>query len=161
EHSMRILILLASCLLAATALAQQEKHLLYMTTPDAAQPGGSGEGLLLFDIDNGHRFVRRIDVPSFKEGVRGISACAATASLYGSRAYLASTTTLDVVDTKTHAIVKSISPIGESGVFPFTVNGAGTRAYVCLGQTVGFDVADLTTGRLLTRVLAGGSAMKR
>src|SRR6478672_10616700 len=79
---MRILILLASCLLTTTTLAQQEKHLLYMTTPDAAQPGGSGEGLLLFDIDNGHRFVRRIDVPSFKEGVRGISACAATGRLY-------------------------------------------------------------------------------
>jgi DNA-binding beta-propeller fold protein YncE len=241
---MRSLIFLISFLLATpAALAQQEKHLLYMTTPDAAQPGGSGEGLMLFDIEDGHRFVRRIDVPSFKEGVRGISACAATGRLYvttsthrlicmdlktdavlwehkydtgcdraaitpdgktlyvpsgwwihdncwlvvsgetgdeiaprikvngashntlasldGSRAYLASTTTLDVVDTKTHQIIQSISPIGESGVFPFTVNGAQTRAYVCLGQTVGFDIADLTTGKVLTRVLPDGPPMRR
>jgi DNA-binding beta-propeller fold protein YncE len=239
---MRILTLLASFLLAVTAVAD-EKHLLYMTTPDAAQAGGSGEGLLIFDIDNGHQFVRRIDVPSFKEGVRGVSACAPTGRLYvttsghrlvcidlktdavlwehkydtgcdraaitpdgkvlyvpsgwwihdncwlvvsgetgdeiaprikvngashntlasldGSRVYLASTTTLDTVDTKTHAITQSISPIGESGVFPFTVNAANTRAYVCLGQTVGFDVADLTTGKVLTRVLAGDSPMRR
>jgi len=214
-----------------------------MTTPDAAQPGGSGEGLLLFDIDHGHQFVRRIDVPSFKEGVRGVSACAHTGRLYvttsghrlvcidlktdavlwehkydtgcdraaitpdgqtlyvpsgwwihdncwlvvsgetgdeiaprikvhgashntlasldGSRVYLASTTTLDTVDTKTHAIIQSISPIGEFGVFPFTVNGANTRAYVCLGQTVGFDIADLTTGKVRTRVLPDGPPMKR
>src|SRR4051794_19053616 len=69
------------CLLAPLAGAQ-EKHYIYMTTPDGAQPGGSGEGLLLFDMDHDHAFVRRIDVPSFKEGVRGVNACAATGKLY-------------------------------------------------------------------------------
>ena len=60
--------------LALTALAHAaepaEKHLLYMASPDGAQPGGSGEGVLIFDIDDGHKFVRRIDVPVFKEGDR-------------------------------------------------------------------------------------------
>lgn len=220
-----------------------ERHLFYMTTPDAAQDGGSGEGLLIFDIDKGHEFVRRVDVPSFKEGVRGIDACAATGRLYittsahrlicmdiksdnvlwektydtgcdrgaitpdgkvlyvpsgwwihdqcwmvvsgetgeeiaprikvngaahntlvsldGTRAYLASTTTLTVIDTKTQKVLQTISPIGESGVFPFTVNGAMTRAYVCLGNTIGFDVADLTTGKVLGRVLTDGEPLRR
>jgi hypothetical protein len=75
-------------------------------------------------------------------------------SLDGARAYLASTTTLSTVDTATHKVIQTISPIGESGVFPFTVNGAKTRAYVCLGKTVGFDVADLATGKATDRVLA-------
>ena len=49
-----------------------EKHLLYFTTPDGAQGGGSGTGLLIYDINDGHKFLRRIDVPSFKGGVRGV-----------------------------------------------------------------------------------------
>jgi hypothetical protein len=39
-------------------------------------------------------------------------------------------------------------------VFPFTVNAAGTRGYVCLGNLVGFDIADLTNGNVIGRVLA-------
>ena len=41
-----------------------------MSTPDGAQSGSSGKGVLIFDIDDGHRFVRRIEIP-FKEGLRG------------------------------------------------------------------------------------------
>jgi DNA-binding beta-propeller fold protein YncE len=229
--------------LGSVAASAQERHLLYMTSPDGAQPGGSGEGLLVFDMDKGHTFVRRIDVPSFKEGVRGINASAATGRLYvttnghrvvcfdlnadkvlwertydtgcdqgaltpdgklfyvpsgfwshdqcwmvlnaisgdeiapriktggnshnslasldGSRVYLGSDLKLTVVDTKDHSTVMSISPIGESGVFPFTFNGAQTRIYACLGKTVGFDIADLTTGKVLTRVVTDGEPIKR
>jgi DNA-binding beta-propeller fold protein YncE len=238
-------IALACFLIAASASLTRaaERHLLYMTTPDAAQGGGSGEGLLIFDIDKGHEFIRRIDVPSFKEGVRGVDACAATGRLYvttsahrlvcmdlktdnvlwektydtgcdrgaitpdgkvlyipsgwwihdqcwlvvsgetgeeiaprikvngaahntlvsldGTRAYLASTTALTVVDTKDHKILQTISPIGETGVFPFTINGAKTRAYVCLGNTIGVDVADLTTGKVLGRILTEGQPIHR
>jgi hypothetical protein len=238
---MRAIWLLAVCLLASAADAQ-EKHLLYMTTPDAAQPGGSGEGIVIFDIDKGHQFVRRIEIPSLKEGVRGVCASAPTQRLYittsahrllcmdlntdkvlwekkyntgcdrpaitpngkflyvpsgwwihdncwmvvsgetgeevaprinvdgashntltsldGKRAYLASTTRLTVVDTKDQSFVQSITPIGEFGVFPFTVNGRGTLAYVCLGKTIGFDVADLTTGQVRGRVLTDGPPIK-
>src|SRR5258705_5014100 len=60
----------------------EEKHLLYFTTPDGAQGGGSGTGLLIYDINDGHKFVRRIDVPSFKGGVRGVCANAITKRLY-------------------------------------------------------------------------------
>jgi hypothetical protein len=43
---------------------------LYMSTPDASQPGGSGNGILVFDLDQNHKFVKRISIP-FKEGLRG------------------------------------------------------------------------------------------
>ena len=59
------------------------KHYLYLSTPDAAQPGGSGSGILIFDIDQGHRFVRRIAVPAFsKEGLRGFCASARNHAAY-------------------------------------------------------------------------------
>src|ERR1051325_10405946 len=59
-----------------------EKHYLYMSTPDAAQKGGSGAGILIYDIEDGHRFVRRIDIPSFKEGLRGFCASAKQRAAY-------------------------------------------------------------------------------
>ena len=62
-----ILLVLSFCVCAARA---EVKRYLYMSTPDASQPGGSGNGVLVFDIDHGHRLVRRIDIP-FKEGLRG------------------------------------------------------------------------------------------
>jgi len=228
--------LLLVAVFAMSALAGEEKHLLYFTSPDGAQGGGSGTGLLIYDIDSGHKFVRRIEVPSFKGGVRGVCANAITKRLYvsttsktlvcidlltdkviwekvydtgcdrmavtpdgktlyvpsgwwggkdhcwmvvdgisgeivkripvksashntltsldGKFAYLASSTTLSVVDVGTNEVLHEIHPIGETGVFPFTVNAAGTRAYVCLGNMVGFDIADLTNGKVLGRVLA-------
>jgi hypothetical protein len=40
-------------------------------------------------------------------------------------------------------------------VFPFTLNGKLTYAYVCLGKHVGFDVVDLAAGKAIHRVHAG------
>ena len=232
-------LLLASLLFAQLARAAEpaEKHLLYMATPDGAQPGGSGTGVLIFDIDDGHKFVRRIDLPVFKEGIRGFCPNAKTHRAYytttnhtlgcldletdkivwekkyptgcdraavtpdgrklyvptgwwvgdgasewfvvdaengeitkhipvrshahntvmgldGQFVYGGSDTTLTVIRTSDDTVVKEIAPIGQSGVFPFTVNSAGTRAYVCLGKTVGFDIADLSTGKVIDRIFA-------
>ena len=232
----RILSLLA-LLLAATVRAD-DRHLLYLASPDGAQPGGSGTGVLIFDMDDGHRFVRRIDIPSFAEGIRGFCPNAATHRAYysttshtlgcldletgavvwekryatgcdraaitpdgkklyvptgwwigeggsewfvvdagtgeitkhlpvksnahntvmgldGKFVYGGSVTTLTVFRTSDDSVVKEIAPVGESGVFPFTVNARGTLAFVCLGKHVGFDVADLTSGKVIHRVLAG------
>jgi hypothetical protein len=51
--------------------------------------------------------------------------------------------------------VRNINNVGESGVFPFTVDSRNRYAYVCLGKHVGFDVVDLRTGEVPQRVLAG------
>ena len=49
------------------------KRYLYVSSPDAAQSEGkSGTGLLVFDMDQGHRFVRRISITHFQEGLRGL-----------------------------------------------------------------------------------------
>ena len=50
------------------------RRYLYCATPDGAQKEGkSGAGILVFDIDHGHQFVKRIDIPDMKEGVRGMT----------------------------------------------------------------------------------------
>src|SRR6266498_3949057 len=57
------------------------KRYLYLGMPDAAQEGGSGKGILVFDIDNNHRFVRRIEI-EFKEGLRGFCGNARRHAVY-------------------------------------------------------------------------------
>ena len=226
------------------AASAAEKHLLYMATPDGAQPGGSHAGVLVFDIDDGHKFVRRIDVPIFKEGIRGFCANAATKRAFytttnhllgcldletdkvvwerryevgcdraaitpdgkklyvptgwwlkgeqsgwlvvdasngdvlkhlrlgdqahntvmfpdGSHVLGGTLTALHMIRTSDDTVVKTIEPIGESGVFPMTVNSRGTLAFVCLGKHIGVDIADLTTGKILHRIMAQDGKLER
>ncbi len=229
---------LAASFLALASAHAEDRDLLYMASPDGAQQGGSGNAVLIFDINNGYKFVRRIEVPLMMEGVRGFCANAATHRAYysttnhtlgcldletdkivwekkypggcdraavtpdgkkiyvptgwwaaegasewfivdaatgeitkhlpvngnahntvmgldGKFVYCGSNTTLTVVRTSDDTVVKAIAPIGESGVFPFTVDSRQKYAYVCLGKHVGFDVADLASGTVIHRVLAG------
>lgn len=82
---MRILLLALSLL---TFAAAAERHYLYVAEPgirNYVQYGGVG--VLVFDIDNGYKFVKRIptwDTPAGKEpeNVKGIAASAATRKLY-------------------------------------------------------------------------------
>lgn len=213
------------------------KRYLYLATPDAAQSGGSGKGILVFDLDAGHRFVRRLEIP-FKEGLRGFCgnakrhsvyysttnhrlgaydletekilwertydlgcdrACItpdglklyvptgwwwrgansgflvinpdngdvlkrlpagpqahnSIASLNGQFAYLGTETNFWVFRTRDDSLAQRFEGVGESGVFPFTVDSRNRFAYICLGQHVGFDVLDLENGKKIHRVRAG------
>jgi hypothetical protein len=62
---------------------------------------------------------------------------------------------LFVADAKKHDVVKKVGPLGGS-VRPFTVNGRQTLAFVCVNDLLGFEVADLNSGKLLHRVEVEG-----
>ncbi|MDH3584490.1 MAG: hypothetical protein OER86_09770, partial [Phycisphaerae bacterium] len=83
---MKTVLLGLAVLLSLGHIALAEPPLrryLYITTPDGAQTQGrSGTGILVFDIDDGHKFVRRIDVPIFKEGLRGFTGNTKTKCVY-------------------------------------------------------------------------------
>jgi DNA-binding beta-propeller fold protein YncE len=233
--------LLASILSAPSpALGQQkgQRHLLYVASPgirDYAQFGG--HGILVFDMDNGYKFVKRIPSPADKEkpaNIKGVCASAATRKLYittpkklfcidlvtekplwtkefkegcdrmsitpdgkllyvpsfegdtwnvidaatgdvvstivtksgahnticgldGQLMYLAGLRSpqLSVADVKTHKVVKTVGPFSAS-IRPFTVNGSQTRCYVNVNNLLGFEVGDLTTGKVLAKVEVQG-----
>jgi DNA-binding beta-propeller fold protein YncE len=82
-----MLLVVASPASAAEKAATGERHYLYVAEPgvrDYVEWGGAG--ILVFDMDNGHGFVRRIETPASREtkplNVKGICACAATKRLY-------------------------------------------------------------------------------
>lgn len=75
----------------------------------------------------------------------------------GSRVYLAGLKSplLAVADPKTHTVVKTVGPFGNS-IRPFTVNGSQTLCFVNVNELLGFEVGDLRTGRRLHRVEVAG-----
>jgi YVTN family beta-propeller protein len=58
---------------------------------------------------------------------------------------------LEVADTATNRVIKSIGPL-LSGVRPFTINGKETIAYMSTTGFLGFQVGDITTGKILYTV---------
>jgi hypothetical protein len=67
--------------------AEKERHLLYVAAPgirNYLEFGGAG--ILVFDMDQGHRFVKRIETPASEaakpENIKGVCANAVTQRLY-------------------------------------------------------------------------------
>jgi DNA-binding beta-propeller fold protein YncE len=234
-----------AALLAAVALspgksATKEKHLLYVAEPGIRNYVESGGvGVLVFDIDDGYKFVKRIatwDVPAGKEpeNVKGVAASAKTGRIYvtslnrmaaldivtgkklwdrayeggcdrmaispdgktlyvpqlegplwtvvnaangdviarietksgshntiysldGAHVYLAGLKSplLSIASTKTHKVASTVGPFGNV-IRPFTVNGSNTLCYVNVNDLLGFEVGDITSGKVLHRVEVQG-----
>ncbi len=156
--------LLISCLaitlsIANLALGQsQTRRYLYLSTPDGAQePGRSGTGILIFDIDNGHKFVRRIDIPIFKEGLRGFAGSLQTHRVY----YSTTNRRLGAFDLETEKIVWEKTYAGGCDRSSSTMDGK--KIYVptgwwYAGEDSGFLVVDAENGELIKRIPVGPQA---
>src|SRR6266699_6449208 len=83
-----LLALFVTVPLSAAEPSGKEKHLLYVASPGIRNyEEHGGVGILVFDIDDGYRFVKRIptwDVPPGQdaEAVKGIAASAKTGRIY-------------------------------------------------------------------------------
>ena len=75
----------------------------------------------------------------------------------GTRMYLGGLKSplLFVTDAKTHKIVDRVGPFA-GAIRPFTINGAKTRAYICVNECLGFEIGDLTTSKKLHRIEVAG-----
>src|ERR1043166_2293024 len=216
------------------------KHYLYVAVPGIRDYlGYGGHGILVFDMDHNHRFVKRIDTKGFHpdktpSNVKGIAVSIPLNSIYistleslqridlttekvvwekffeggcdrmsispdgktmylpsfenkfwnvvdcntgdiikkievfkrshntiygpsGNHVYLDDIASpwLYVADAKKHELVKKIGPFGNF-VRPFTINGKETLVYVTVDSLLGFEVADLKTGKKLTHIVVEG-----
>jgi hypothetical protein len=75
----------------------------------------------------------------------------------GKRVYLAGLKSriLSIADPSTHTIIGGVGPFSNV-VRPFTINGAQTLCFVNVNDLLGFEVGDITTGKMLHRVEVGG-----
>lgn len=228
-----------SCAASVAEAAEKDGRYLYVVCPgirNYLEFGGAG--ILVFDIDNGHKFVKRIETAASREekpdNIKGVCACAGTQRLYftttkklycvdlgsektlweksppngtdrmsitpdgkiiyvpsfekdtwnvmdgatgelitsietksgahntvvsrdGQRMYMGGLKSplLFVADTRTHQVVQQVGPFA-GAIRPFTVNGARTKAYICVNDCLGFEIGDLTTNKKTHRVEVKG-----
>jgi DNA-binding beta-propeller fold protein YncE len=141
-----------ACAGPATAgeAAAAAKRLLYVTSPDGA--GGSRNkppGLYLFDIDDGHKFVRAIPIPTMG-GTRGCCGSAQAKRLYISH----KNTNLLAFDLVTEKVRWEVTyPKDEGGADRCTATLDGKKVYVPEGYWSSgykkFKVVDGDTGKTI------------
>lgn len=155
---MRFILSLATILFLVAPADAQTKRYLYLSTPDGAQSQGrSGEGILVFDIDAGHKFVRRIDIPVFQEGLRGFTGNAKTHCVY----YSTTNRRLGCFDVEKDE--KVWEKTYKAGCDRSSITPDGKKIYVPTGwwysgEDSGFLVLDAESGELIKRLNVGPKA---
>ncbi len=129
-----------------------------MSTPDGAQEEGrSSPGILIFDIDNGHKFVRRIDIPIFEEGLRGFTGNAQTHCVY----YSTTNGRLGAFDLETETIAWEKTYPRGCDRSSITMDGKKIYAptgWWYSGEDSGFLVVDAGNGELIKQIPVGLNA---
>jgi len=127
-----------------------EQHLLYVTVPDGAG-GSKGHGIVIFDIEDEHKYVRTIDIPEMG-GTRGVCASAVTNKLY----YAHGNTKLACLDLVTEKVLwENNYPKSEGGCDRIQITPDGNKVYVPSGwwSTDPYNkVVDGATGKLITKI---------
>src|SRR5438874_2868395 len=128
-----------------------EQHLLYVASPGTRnyQEYG-GVGILVFDIDNGYQFVRRIPtwtVPDSgeAENVKGVAASAKTG-----RVYVTSLTRMIAIDAVTGATIWDKTYDG--GCDRMAISPDGTILYVPQLEGPAWHVVNAATGDVIATI---------
>lgn len=106
-------------------------------------------GVLVFDIDNGHKLVKRIETPASREekpdNIKGVCACAAT-----QRLYLTTTKKIYFVDLASEQTLWEKSP--PNGTDRMSITPDGKIIYVPSFEKDTWNVLDATTGNLIREI---------
>src|SRR5688572_12415204 len=145
------MILFLALLLTAQS-PPEEKRLLYVASPGVRNyVEWGGKGVLVYDIDAGHKLLRRIaspfDDPDGKvENIKGIAACAATKRLYVST--IRRLACLDLVAEKT-LWVRAY----EGGCDRMSVSPDGAFVYLPSLEKEHWHVVDGATGDVVKKIV--------
>ncbi|HVW86552.1 MAG TPA: hypothetical protein VHB50_17825 [Bryobacteraceae bacterium] len=146
---MRALLLFLS--LAASICAAADQHLLYVASPGTRNyVEYGGVGVLVFDIDHGYKFVRRIptwSVPPGKdpENIKGIAASAKTGRIYVSS--LNRTIAIDAVSGK-----KIWDKTYEGGCDRLAISPDGKTLYIPQLEGPAWHVVDAANGNVIATI---------
>ncbi|PYV10517.1 MAG: hypothetical protein DMG07_20985 [Acidobacteria bacterium] len=115
-----------------------------------------GHGLLVFDIDQGHRFVKRIGTAGLgKEGkplnVKGVCASAAT-----ERIYITTTETVTCLDLRTEKVLWEKAYPG--GCDRLAISPDGTLLYVPSLEKEHWHVIDAITGDVVRKIVTNSGS---
>jgi hypothetical protein len=136
--------------LHATEPKAGDRHLLYVAVPgirDYLQFGGAG--ILVFDMDQGHRFIKRIATPASRiakpENIKGICASSATGRLY-----FTTLTKLYCLDLTTEKTLWEKALPG--GCDRLAITPDGKLLYVPSLEGAHWHVVDAASGDILAKI---------
>jgi len=143
--------------LARLAAAATEQHLLYIATPGIRNyVSYGGVGVLVYDINDGYKFVKRIptwNVPSGQEpeNVKGVEASAKTRKLY-----ISTTKRLGCIDLVSEKMVweKEL----EGGCDRMALSPDGRVLYVPSFEGPHWNVVNATTGDTIAKIVINSAA---
>lgn len=144
------------CLIVLLFSAQKNppsptRHLLYVATPGIRDYlGYGGHGLLVFDMDNGHRFVKRIATGGFHpdktpSNVKGIAVSIPLNSIY-----ISTLESLQRIDLTSEKLVWEIPY--EGGCDRMSISPDGKKMYLPSLEKNFWNVVDCETGKVLKKI---------
>src|SRR5438105_2951058 len=151
KHTILALTVLTAFVRPAAAQSAGERHYLYVAAPgirNYLEFGGAG--VLVFDMDNGHAFVKRIETPASREpkpeNIKGVVAHAGTHRLYFTN--LTRTYCLDLLSEKT--LWEKELP---GGCDRLALTPDGKLLYVPSLEKDHWNVVEADTSKLLTQIV--------
>ncbi|MEZ4703374.1 MAG: hypothetical protein R2834_23795 [Rhodothermales bacterium] len=140
-----------------SASAAPVSRRLYVATPgirNYLEYGGIG--VIVFDIDNGHRFVKRIPTWDLVEGVDPENVKGVAASGKTGRLYVSTIKRVGCIDLHTEKMLWDVAY--EGGCDRLTLSPDGTVLYIPSLEKGHWHVADAMTGDVLARIEVGSGA---
>lgn len=156
-----LIVLAASLLPAAGASAQDDKtaerRLLYVASPGVRnylQHGG--HGILVFDVDHGHKFVRRIPTAGVDQQGRPINVKGVCASAVTARVYVSTLRHLICLDLVTDKLLWEKTY--ESGCDRMSISPDGKVIYLPSLERDHWNVVDAADGEVIRRIVPDSGA---
>jgi len=134
-----------------------EKHLLYVAAPGIRNYlEYGGHGLIVFDMDHGHQFVKRVKTAGVDSQGRPLNVKGVCASLALKRIYVTTTTTMTCLDLVTEEILWEKAYPG--GCDRMSISPDGRTIYVPSFEGPHWHVVDAATGAVLAKIVTNSGA---
>src|SRR5436190_19766416 len=148
---------LVSSATAADKTVSAERRLLYVAAPgirDYLEYGG--HGILVFDIDNGHRFVKRIRTSGLNTEGKPLNVKGVCASAANQRIYVTTTRTMTCLDLMSEKIVWEKELPG--GCDRMSISPDGKVIYVPSFEGPHWNVVDGISGERIGKITPNSGA---
>lgn len=141
----------------AAGAKDDQKRLLYVACPGIRNYlEYGGHGLLVFDIDNGHRFLRRIPMGGLDENEKPMNVKGICASAVTKRLYVSTIQTLMCFDLLTDKMLWEKAY--EGGCDRMAISPDGKTLYLPSYEKEHWHVIDAPTGDVITQVVPQSGA---
>jgi DNA-binding beta-propeller fold protein YncE len=147
----------ALVLFATQTLMAAEQRLLYVASPgvrDDLQYGG--HGVLVFDIDNGHKFVKRITAAGLNRAGKPMNVKGVCASARTGRLYVSTLQTLECFDLNTDKMLWEKTY--EGGCDRMSIGPDGSFIYLPSLEGPHWHVIDAGSGEVIGKVVPNSGA---